>query len=51
MRTSLSYSFSAMARTALKDPAALTADQLTNLGVAARGSSMRPGPPIVTIMR
>jgi hypothetical protein len=36
MRTSLSYSFSAMARTALKDPAALTTDQLTDLGVAAR---------------
>jgi hypothetical protein len=36
MRTSLSYSFSAMTRNALKDPAALTGDQLTDLGIAAR---------------
>jgi hypothetical protein len=36
MRTSLSYSFSAMARKALKDPAAITNDQLTDLGVTAR---------------
>lgn len=36
MRASLSYRFSAMARTALKDKDALTADQLTDLGTASR---------------
>jgi hypothetical protein len=36
MRTSLAYSFSAMARNALNDPTALTDDQLTDLGLAAR---------------
>jgi hypothetical protein len=36
MRMSLSYSLSAMSRNALQDKDTLTADQLTDLGVAAR---------------
>ena len=36
MRTSLAYGFSAMARTALKDRDAITSDQLSELGTAAR---------------